>query len=63
MWRVISPLRWSMRDLEGSALMHYAGTPKPYHVGGSTTKWTVDKDYNTRASHNQAEDKFLGFTS
>ena len=48
-------------DLEGSALMHYAGTPKPYHVGGSTTKWTVDKDYNTWASHNQAEDKFLGF--
>ena len=47
-------------DLEGSALMHYAGTPKPYHVGGSTTKWTVDKDYNTWASHNQAEDKFLG---
>ena len=48
-------------DIEGSALMHYAGTPKPYHVGSSTTKWTVDKDYNTWASHNQAEDKFLGF--
>lgn len=48
-------------DLEGSALMHYHGTPKPYHVGGSTTKWTVDKEYNTWASHNQAEDKFLDF--
>lgn len=48
-------------DVEGSALMHYAGTPKNYHVGGSTTKWTVDRDYNTWASHNQAEDKFLGF--
>ncbi|MCS2891621.1 LamG domain-containing protein [Parabacteroides faecis] len=48
-------------DIEGSALMHYAGTPKAYHVGSSTTKWTVDKDYNTWASHNQAEDKFLGF--
>ena len=48
-------------DIEGSALMHYAGTPKAYHVGGSTTKWTVDKDYNTWATHNQAEDKFLGF--
>lgn len=48
-------------DLEGSALMHYSGTPKPYHVGSSTTKWTVDRDYNTWASHNQAEDKFLDF--
>lgn len=48
-------------DIEGSALMHYAGTPKVYHVGSSTTRWTVDKDYNTWASHNQAEDKFLGF--
>lgn len=48
-------------DLQGSALMHYAGTPKPYHVGSSTTKWRVDKEYNTWASHNQAEDKFLGF--
>ncbi len=48
-------------DLQGSALMHYAGTPKKYHVGSSTTKWRVDKDYNTWASHNQAEDKFLGF--
>lgn len=48
-------------DLQGSALMHYNGTPKPYHVGSSTTKWTVDRDYNTWASHNQAEDKFLSF--
>lgn len=48
-------------DLQGSALMHYAGTPKPYHVGSSTTKWRVDTEYNTWASHNQAEDKFLGF--
>ncbi|MEZ3597860.1 MAG: LamG domain-containing protein [Paramuribaculum sp.] len=48
-------------DLQGSALMHYAGTPKPYHVGSSTTKWRVDSEYNTWASHNQAEDKFLGF--
>ena len=48
-------------DMQGSALMHYNGTPKAYHVGGSTTKWTVDKEYNTWASHNQAEDKFLNF--
>ncbi len=48
-------------DIEGSALMHYAGTPKIYHVGSSTTRWMVDKEYNTWASHNQAEDKFLGF--
>jgi hypothetical protein len=48
-------------DLQGSALMHYSGTPQIYHVGSSTTKWRVDDDYNTWASHNQAEDKFLGF--
>jgi len=48
-------------DINGSALMHYNGTPKSYHVGSSTTKWTVDSDYNTWASHNQAEDKFLNF--
>lgn len=48
-------------DLQGSALMHYNGVPKKYHVGESTTKWRVDEEYNTWASHNQAEDKFLGF--
>lgn len=48
-------------DMRGSALMHYAGDPKPYHVGGSTTKWNVDPEYNTWATHNQAEDAFLGF--
>lgn len=48
-------------DLQGSALMHYNGIPKPYHVGSSTTKWVVDTEYNTWASHNQAEDKFLNF--
>ena len=48
-------------DPEGSALMHYKGLPPAYHVGGSTTKWLVDQDYHTWASHNQAEDKFLGF--
>lgn len=48
-------------DREGSALMHYKGEPPAYQVGGSTTKWIVDGDYHTWASHNQAEDKFLGF--
>lgn len=48
-------------DLRGSALMHYNGIPKKYHVGESTTKWRVDEEYNTWASHNQAEDRFLGF--
>lgn len=48
-------------DRRGSALMHYKGEPPAYHVGGSTTSWEVDKDYNTWASHNQAEDKFLDF--
>ncbi|MGO4292221.1 LamG-like jellyroll fold domain-containing protein [Chitinophaga sp. RAB17] len=48
-------------DTEGSALMHYKGTPPAYQVGRSTTDWRVDKEYNTWASHNQAEDRFLGF--
>lgn len=48
-------------DPQGSALMHYAGDPKAYHVGRSTTRWIPDPDYHTWASHNQAEDKFLGF--
>lgn len=48
-------------DVSGSALMHYTNAPKPYQVGGSTTKWVVDPDYHTWASHNQAEDKFLSF--
>lgn len=48
-------------DLQGSALMHFAGDPKPYQVGRSTTCWDIDKEYNTWASHNQAEDKFLDF--
>ena len=48
-------------DVRGSALMHYAGTPEPYHAGSSTSLWTVDQDYHTWATHNQAEDKFLGF--
>ncbi|MFC0772959.1 LamG-like jellyroll fold domain-containing protein [Terrimonas alba] len=48
-------------DVEGSALMHYKGTPPAYQVGSSTTTWRVDAEYNTWASHNQAEDKFLGF--
>lgn len=48
-------------DVRGSALMHYNGTPEKYHVGSSTTQWRVDEEYHTWASHNQAEDKFLGF--
>ncbi len=48
-------------DPEGSALMHYKGMPPEYHVGKSTTTWRVDAEYNTWASHNQAEDKFLDF--
>lgn len=48
-------------DVSGSALMHYNNAPKPYQVGGSTTKWVVDPEYHTWASHNQAEDKFLNF--
>lgn len=45
----------------GSALMHFVGEPKIYHCGESTTRWLIDSEYNTWASHNQAEDKFLEF--
>lgn len=48
-------------DIRGSALMHFAETPKPYQAGGSTTYWDIDREYNTWATHNQAEDKFLNF--
>ncbi len=46
---------------QGSALLHYSGTPKPYHAGQTTTRWEVDPEYNTWATHNQAEDGYLGF--
>lgn len=49
-------------NLKGSALMHYQGDKiEPYQAGESTTKWTVDKEYHTWATHNQAEDNFLNF--
>lgn len=46
---------------DGSALLHYSGEVKPYHAGKSTTQWRVDSEYNTWATHNQAEDNWLGF--
>jgi hypothetical protein len=48
-------------DPSGSALIHYAGVPKDYHAGRSTTHWEVDPDYNTWATQNQAEDNFMQF--
>lgn len=49
-------------NIKGSALMHYQGDKmEPYQAGESTTLWTVEKEYNTWASHNQAEDNFLQF--
>ena len=48
-------------DILGSGLMHFKDVPKPYQAGQSTTKWMVDPDYNTWATHNAAEDIFLGF--
>lgn len=48
-------------QVEGSALVHFETAPKPYAAGGSTTKWEVDLEYNTWATHNQAEDKFLDY--
>ncbi|GAA0879408.1 hypothetical protein GCM10009119_23760 [Algoriphagus jejuensis] len=48
-------------NTKGSALLHFVGEPKPYQAGEGTTKWRVDPDYHTWATHNQAEDNFLGF--
>ncbi|WP_316753111.1 LamG-like jellyroll fold domain-containing protein [Pedobacter gandavensis] len=48
-------------DREGGALMHYKEAPPAYQTGESTTSWRIDGEYHTWASHNQAEDKFLGF--
>lgn len=48
-------------EVRGSALIHYKTAPKAYIAGGSTTKWETDPEYNTWASHNQAEDKFLDY--
>ncbi|NJI73937.1 LamG domain-containing protein [Sphingobacterium kitahiroshimense] len=49
-------------NLKGSALMHYQGDKiEAYQAGESTTKWVVDQEYNTWATHNQAEDGFLDF--
>jgi hypothetical protein len=48
-------------DLQGSALLHFAGTPKNYQVGSSTTKWEVDPEYNTWATQNPAEDILMQF--
>lgn len=46
---------------KGSALMSFKDKPKAYEAGESTTLWAVDREYNTWATHNQAEDAFLGF--
>lgn len=49
-------------NLKGSALIHYEGDKiEAYQAGESTTLWIVEKEYNTWATHNQAEDNFLGF--
>ncbi len=48
-------------DPQGSGLLHFSGNPEPYQAGRTTTRWEVDPEYNTWATHNQAEDNFLGF--
>ncbi|MCL4484257.1 MAG: LamG domain-containing protein [Bacteroidetes bacterium] len=45
----------------GSALIHYDKELKPYQAGQTTTSWMVDPEYNTWATHNQAEDGFLKY--
>lgn len=47
--------------MQGSGLIHYQNAPKPYHAGMSTTDWRVDPAYHTWATHNQAEDRLLGY--
>ena len=48
-------------NLRGSALMHFHKTPEPHMAGESTTKWEVDKEYNTWATQNPGEDNFMKF--
>ncbi len=45
---------------KGSVLMHFSDDPKPYQAGESTTTWELDPEYTSWASHNPAEDNFLG---
>src|SRR5690606_11448147 len=33
----------------GSGLMHFQKIPEPYQAGASTTRWLVDKEYNSWA--------------
>jgi hypothetical protein len=55
------------KDIMGSSFVHYKGKlseDDPYNkykMPSSTTLWSVDADYNTWATQNQAEDKLLEF--
>ncbi len=55
------------KDIMGSSFVHYKGklsADDPYNrykMPSSTTLWTIDPDYNTWATQNQAEDKLLEF--
>ncbi len=45
---------------EGSGLIHFqSSVMSKYMYGMGTTRWIVDPEYNTWATHNQAEDNFL----
>lgn len=45
---------------EGSALLHFQGTPKPWQAGRGTTKWRLDPEYDTWATQNPTEESFMG---
>ncbi len=55
------------KDIKGSCFIHYKGKLSEdnplniYTMPSSTTLWTVDSEYNTWATQNQAEDKLLEF--
>jgi hypothetical protein len=48
----------------GSSFLHFhggtAGQYTRYYLGGGTTKWEIDPEYNSWATLNPAEDVFLG---
>lgn len=55
------------KDVRSSSFMNYAGklsVDAPYSeytMPSSTTLWTIDPDYNTWATQNPAEDKYLDY--
>lgn len=47
-------------DIKGSVLLHL-GKEEQSYLSSSTSRWIVDEEYNTWATQNAMEDKFLGY--